>query len=229
MPSTQEQERAFLALKEDVYSDELWHTFLKEWDGFISAIISRKLFFATSLWEDAKMVALAKIFRYIHRFDTQRPISPWMAKVVVSACEDVKPLHLGGAKPAVDAKAGAITTECSSEGTDDADEYSAFEVWAHNLIQQDNRDNEVYDDMWCCIYSALDALAIDEVKKNAFLLYYRFDWKLREIAAKLRLPQSTVNNWPGSVLQAIMPRVQADLRDLGYAPQSEPEKRRSRR
>ena len=217
MQTTELQRAVFLALKHSIEDNDCWAAFLKEWDGFMSAIIRRKLFFNASIWEDALLEAEVKIFRFIGKFDESRNISPWLARVVTSACEDVKKSYGYDLKSrpleSPDNSARSGKKESQGGGTD----IEFDEDWINAIGIAQASDNEMSGDMWCCINAALEDLDIDERKITAFLLFYRYDYKLREIAKILHLKQSTVNNWPGSVLKQIMPQVKRELRGLGYA------------
>jgi RNA polymerase sigma factor (sigma-70 family) len=228
MPTTNAQRDAFLALKHNKHKNECWEHFLKHWDGFISVIISRKLFFAASIWEDAKLEAEAKMFRYIERFDESREVSPWLSRVIVSACEDVKKNYGYDMKNEPKKNMGdSLNCESSNyyddfkNGQNEASDIEYNDEWLSILSsEQEESDAELFEDMWCCVNSALDDINIDMRKKNAFILFYRYDYKLREIAKIFQLEQSTVNNWPGAVLKKIMPQVRREMSKLGYATNS---------
>ena len=221
MPTTDKQRDIFIALKRDINNNMLWREFMKEWKGYMMAIISRKLFFAVSIWEDALNLSYAKIFRFIEKFEENREPSPWINKVVASACEDVKLENGYGMK---DVK--ILVVPVSENDGQDAD----FEEWVGSILNiEEETDAELFEDVWCCVVGAMNELGINEMKKTAFLLYYRHNHKLREIAEILRMEQSTVYNWPSSVLKQILPTVRANLREWGYETPNERKMKGNRR
>jgi DNA-directed RNA polymerase specialized sigma24 family protein len=224
MPTTDHQRSVFLALKHDLQNDGCWLSFHKEWDGFINAIFKRRLWFAPSLWEDAMGEVEVRVFRYIGRFDEAREASPWLARVVVSACETVKKESGNGPRSVstepIDTLSGAEEPDKLSEQGGDSRGDISFDDWVTSALEAGNgRDAELTGDVWFCVNEALDSCIKDKRMVTAFYMFYREDYSLREIAEIFRMKQSTVNNWPGYVLKRIMPEVKAALSELGYAPE----------
>jgi len=196
MAATDKQRTVFLKLKNNINDNACWEEFSREWDGFFMAIIRKKLYFDASIHEDAKMLALVKVFKYIQKFDVSKEPSPWLSRVIVSACEDTKREY------------GHIINTPEIESLSDK----------YNDIPEDmDSDLLLNDDVWCCVEQALESLRLkDERMKTAFVMFYRNSYKLKEIAGIFGVEQSTVNNWPGTVLKKILPSVKASLEELGY-------------
>lgn len=220
MPASQHQTAAFLALKNNLYEDRNWKEFWKRWDGFILTIIRKKLFFAPEMWEDCKSLVDIKIFRYIEGFDETREISPWLARVVTSCCEDTKEQHkyesphdAGGCDEEPPENAPRKRTILSLDDEN-------IEGLLNMIKQPESRDDlehgEMLNCLWRCIGAAMEETDIDPRQKTAFELFYRYEFKLREIAETYNLPVTTVNNWPGATLKRILPRVRDDMEKLGY-------------
>ena len=223
MPTSQQQAAAFLALRNDLNDDGNWKMFWKHWDGFIWVIIRKKLFFAPELWEDCKSLVDIKIFRFADRFDETREISPWLARVVVSCCEDVKERNK---KDRMHGITGDGEEELAEEAPQKITMISLdddnIEGLLHLIRQPESGDDQKHSEMlnclWLCIGNAMEELNIDQRRKAVFELFYRYEFKLREIAEIYRLPESTVNNWPGTIWKRILPAVRAGMEKLGYKP-----------
>ncbi len=220
MATDYRQRESFLALKQDVMlhstasgseicSDKAWLEFEREWMGFIKAIIRRRLsYYSRDLMEDAQVEACAKILRYAGHFQEDREPSPWIAQVVVSACEDIKRQYEGKA-PRNGSPHQRLTTVSLDEG-------DFLELLSKQNSDSDPIANELLECLWCCVYDALNKLDVAENRKTAFLLFYQQGYRLREIADILHVSPSTVNNWPGSVLNQIIGEVKARMSELGY-------------
>ena len=220
MATSREQKETFLKLRDNRQCELSWQAFWRAWDGFIWVVIRRRLCFAPDLWDDAKSLTDAKLFRFIANFDESREVAPWLARVASSACEDIK--KQAGNLPKTAGHPGA------SLSFDDED----FADWLScQLTDPHTQDKEQRDDVWYAVEYALSCLAVDQRQKTAFLLYYHHGFKLREIASLFQLPPSRVNNWPGTILRKILPAVCRELTDLGYqtipAAESTPPRRHS--
>ncbi len=210
MATTSEQTRTFLELKQNPDSNQHWDSFINSWSGFFNTIISRKLYAYPSLWEDAKSEAIFKLFKHIGKFNETQEISPWLARIISNVCEDIKTKN---EKKIIDkSKLNCSEKQYIDVVSIDDDIFEKLSV----KTDPDAEINEMFDCLWECVNTALDKYVKDERKKQAFLLCYRYNYKLREIAAIFRLEQSTVNNWPGMVLRKIAPYVKAEMSALGY-------------
>jgi RNA polymerase sigma factor (sigma-70 family) len=216
VPTSQQQAAAFFALRGNLREDGNWEEFWKRWDGFIWTIIRKKLFFAPDLWEDCKSLVDIKVFRYIERFDESREISPWLARVITSCCADTRERNCNGSdmpgrEQEESRRPRRLTVSLDAENTDSL---------VNTLRQPESGDDlehkEMSQNLWRCVGAAMEEMGIDPRQKVAFELFYRYERKLREIAAAYDLPETTVNNWPGSVLKKIRPHIRAGMEKLGY-------------
>ena len=213
MPTTLEQRVAFQKLKEDMNAEGNWKMFWSAWDGFLHTIIRKKLYFAPSLWEEAKALTDMKLYKYIGRFDETREISPWLARVVASACEDVKSAY--GYKK-IEEK-----VDSSVSGHPVSIEDGDILEWMNTQTAAVDEDEELRSCLWLCVEQALDGLDIDRRQITAFMLFYRHGRKLREIAETFHMSATVVNNWPRSVLNQIMPEIKMRMAEIGYFAQQE--------
>lgn len=222
MPTSQQQAAAFSALRNDLYEDGNWKEFWKWWDGFIWTIIRKKLFFAPELWEDCKSLVDMKIFRYIKGFDETREISPWLARVVTSCCEDMKERQKEERMHGADGCDEETSPEKAPPkrtmlSLDDENIEGLLKTIKQPESGNDLERVEMLDGLWRCIGAAMEEIDVDPRWKTAFELFYRYEFKLREIAETFDLPVTTVNNWPGATLKMILPTVRTGMEKLGYA------------
>lgn len=220
MGASQQHATVFLELRNDLYEDRNWKEFWKHWDGFIWTIIRKKLFFAPNMWEDCKSLVDIKIFRYIKGFDETREISPWLARVITSCCEDLKERNneeysfgADGCDEKLHEKAPPQKLMLSF---DDENVEGLLNMIKQPESGDDFERKEMFACLWRCIGAAMEEIDIDPRQKAAFELFYRHEFKLREIAEIYHLPETTVNNWPGATLKRIMPCVRNGLKELGY-------------
>jgi RNA polymerase sigma factor (sigma-70 family) len=221
MPTSQQQATAFLELRNNLYEDRNWKEFWKRWDGFIWVIIRRKLFFDPEMWEDCKSLVDVKIFRYIKSFDeTRGEISSWLSRLITSCCEDTKEQNKGKYMPGGGDHDGELSEKApANKRLISLDDESIRGLL--NMIEQpesgdDFERREMADCLWRCIWAAMEEMDIDPRHKNAFEMFYKYEFKLREIAEIYHLSEKTVNNWPGATLKKILPHVKTGLEKLGY-------------
>jgi len=209
-----------MALRNDLNDDGKWKEFWKQWDGFIWAIIRKKLYFAPDLWDDCKALVDCKIFRYANGFNVNMEVSPWLGIAIFSCCEDVKRWRRHGITGIGDEELNITATR--QIGIIDLDDENMERLLRNRIWQSESGDDlerrEMINGLWLCIGNAMEKLNIDKRHKTAFELHYRYEFKLREIAEIYRLPEKTVNNWPGAVLKKILPSVGAGMEKLGYTP-----------
>ena len=211
MSTTSLQKAVFLELRTNKHSDAAWESFSREWDSFMMAIIRRRMFSRPDLQEDCLMESYAKLINGIGGFDTGYEPSPWLASVVVSACEDVRRRYVE--RPIVEENGNEKGGKARTVTLGEPDELDRL-LSALRAGQESER--ELVDDLWCCVLGAMERQKTDKRQETAFLLFYRYGYRLREIARMLGERESTVNNWPGSVLRKIRPEVVRDMEDLGY-------------
>jgi len=229
VPASKQQSGAFLKLRNDLHTDGNWIEFWKLWDGFIWTIIRKKLFSDPGTWEDCKSLVDIKIFRFIKGFEETREISPWLACVVTSCCEDIKKLNEQGRLRGVGDLGEEFPWKTQPERTMiSLDDENAKDLL--NIIKQPDPGNnpergEMLKNLWICIEAAMKEIDVDPRQKVAFELFYRQERKLREIAEIYHLPESTVNNWPGATLKRIQPIVKAGMEKLGYKSSFDDKKR----
>src|SRR5262245_8264136 len=51
--------------------------------------LSMKLLGSTHDAQDAAQEVFLRVFKYIHRFDTQKPIEPWLMQMTVNVCRNI--------------------------------------------------------------------------------------------------------------------------------------------
>jgi len=205
--TTDKQKKVFMDLIRDIDDNERWENFLGEWKGFMMTIIKKRLYYNSSLWEDALMDSEAKLFLGHKTFKEGKEPAPWLAQLVSNICKDIiknnppeiNPVDIGN--------------------NNNQDNEMTVEEWIDILTAnpEGEPESELFDDVWYCINIILEKLDDDERKKTAFIMFYKEGYKLYEIAQVFRLEQSTVNNWPGSILKKILPDLKAELKNLGYA------------
>ena len=85
----------------------------------------------------------------------------------------------------------------------------------NGIKQPESEDNlerrEMSSCLWSCIGAAMEEMDIDQRHKVAFEMFYKYNFKLREIAEHYHLSETIVNNWPGATLRKIMPYVKTCL------------------
>ena len=160
------------------------------------------------MWEDCKSLVDLKIFRYMESFDeTRGEISPWLYRLVASCCEDTKKQG-GYNKPARPKPSGKTMLSLDDETVLDL----------LNVIKQPESEDhlersEMSNCLWNCIGAAMEEMDIDQRHKAAFEMFYKYEFKLREIAEHYHLSETTVNNWPGATLKRITPYIKNCLNE----------------
>ena len=71
--------------------------------------------------------------------------------------------------------------------------------------------------VWSCVTDAMEEENIDPRARTAFYLFFKYGFKLREIAELFNEYEAKASNRPGSVLKKIIPRVRTKMANLGYA------------
>src|SRR5215831_10598499 len=51
--------------------------------------LAMKLLASTDDAQDAAQEVFLRVFKYIHRFDSRRPIEPWLMQVTVNVCRNI--------------------------------------------------------------------------------------------------------------------------------------------
>ena len=117
--------------------------------------------------EDVTQETFSRVARYIHRWDTDRPIEPWLVTIAGNRCRT----HLARRK-GKQFQPLSVASEPSSDQTD-------------QLRKAQTLEEEV----------TLAMSSLPENQRRVFELFHRDQLNYAEIAAEMRCPVGTVKTW----------------------------------
>ncbi len=149
--------------------DELaLRAFMQRYQGLVFSLCQRMLGHREDA-EDVAQESFLRVFRYLHRWDSERPLKPWLLTIVANRCRT------------------ALERRSKLPGQSELAIDLAAERREHSKHSQDELD----------LGEELE-LALGELRheyRTCFVLFYQDELSYQEIGEVLDCPQGTVKTW----------------------------------